>query len=147
MGEAELKDIEERWNAATAGPWNWDINPKYRQVELETAKSLTVMDFVRWGMGGAAPRFRDKENLLHRCDEIMEPIPGREHHAHWAQRINHPDAIAIAAAPTDVRSLIAEVRRLRAEVERLQAINQASTEYPSRDPDLASAFNAMRSGS
>lgn len=121
MDEAELKAIEERWNAASAGEWFWDVNPKYRQVELETSKGFTVMDFVRWGMGAAAPRFRDKENLLHRCDAIMEPIPGREHHAHWAQTINHPDAVAIAAAPSDVRSLIAEVRRLKAENRAMQS--------------------------
>lgn len=60
---------------------------------------------------------------------MMEPIPGREHHAHWAQQINHPDAVAIAAAPEDVRSLIAEVRRLRVENANLNdRLNHAADE-------------------
>lgn len=115
MTEDELEKIEERWNKASEGRWMWEMNPKYHNIDLRTSCGMTVMDFVRWGMGGAAPRFRDERNILHRVDKMMEPIPGREHHAHWAQRINHPDAVAIAAAPEDVRDLIAEVRRLRVE--------------------------------
>lgn len=114
MTDVELAEIEERWNRASKGRWMWEINPKSHHVDLETSFGMTVMDFVRWGMGGAAPRFRDENDLLHRVDKMMEPIPGREHHACWAQRINHPDAVAIAAAPEDIRSLIAEVRRLNA---------------------------------
>lgn len=119
MDEQELKRVEGRWNAASAGKWFWDVNPKCHQVTLETSKHMIVMDFVRWGMGSAAPRFR-VDGLMQRAEVLSEPIPGREHHAHWERLINHPDAIAIQNAPEDVRQLIAEVRRLRAENERLK---------------------------
>lgn len=120
MTEQELERIEERWSKASKGGWLWEINPKYKTVSLRSRAGMIVMDFVRWGMGSAAPRFLDESHLLHRVDKLMEPIPGREHHSHWAQQINHPDALAIAAAPEDVRDLIAEVRRLNAEVEGLK---------------------------
>jgi len=113
MTDEELAEIEERWAKASKGKWMWEINPKSHSVDLGTSYGMTVMDFVRWGMGRAAPRFRDESDILRRADTLMEPIPGREHHSHWAQRINHPDAVAIAAAPEDIRSLLAEVRRLR----------------------------------
>lgn len=118
MTDDELKAIEDRWNAASAGGWSWDVNPKYRQVTLRTSLNMIVMDFVRWGMDNAAPRFR-VDGLMQRCETLSEPIPGREHHAHWARWINHPDAIAIQNAPKDVRSLLAEVRFLREENESL----------------------------
>ena len=67
---------------------------------------LTVMDFARWGMGGAVPRFRDTAedglNLMDRlCDkpDWTAPEPGREHHKRWYQTVTHPDARLMAAAP------------------------------------------------
>lgn len=121
MDKSELKVIEERWNAASAGKWFWDVNPKANQVTLETSLHMIVMDFVRWGMNRASPRFR-VNGLMQRCETLSEPIPGREHHSDWERWINHPDAIAIAAAPEDIRSLIAEVRRLREENEKMKTL-------------------------
>lgn len=67
---------------------------------------LTVMDFARWGLGGAVPRFRDTSedgfNLMDRlCDnpEWIAPEPGREHHKSWHLLVTHPDARLMAAAP------------------------------------------------
>jgi hypothetical protein len=67
---------------------------------------LTVMDFARWGMSHAVPRFRDTSvggmNLMDRlCDrpEWIAPEPGREHHKGWHQLVSHPDARLMAAAP------------------------------------------------
>ena len=121
MSDDELAEIEERWSKASNGAWIWEVNPKYHTVSLRSRGGLVVMDFVRWGMGSAAPRFLDENHLLHRVDKLMEPIPGREHHSHWAQQVNHPDAVAIAAAPEDVRSLLAEVRRQRDENRAMQS--------------------------
>ena len=121
MTEDELAEIEERWSKASSGAWIWEVNPKYHTVSLRSRGGLVVMDLVRWGMGSAAPRFLDENHLLHRVDKLMEPIPGREHHSHWAQQVNHPDAVAIAAAPEDVRDLIAEVRRLKTENRAMQS--------------------------
>ncbi len=93
----------------TPGPWRWEVNHKSKQMDLcggaRPKFDLTVMDCVRWGMGGAAFRFIDARNIMHRADGLTVPVAGREHHASWFQTINHPDAILIAAAP----DLLAEV--------------------------------------
>ena len=90
----------------TPGPWRWEINEKSREVHLSGGRpafDLSVLDFVRWGMGGASPRFnvagRDGLNLMHRADEFAVPVAGREHHSYWFQGLSHPDADLIAAAP------------------------------------------------
>lgn len=54
---AKLRKIAE---AATPGPWQWFGNTKMHEVYLATPDRgrLLVMDFARWGMGGAQPRFQ-----------------------------------------------------------------------------------------
>jgi hypothetical protein len=90
----------------TPGPWRWELNIASKQVRLVGGKvkyDLNVMDFVRYGMGNAAPRFnverRENLHLMTRADELGSIVPGREHHAEWFQAIDHPDANLIAAAP------------------------------------------------
>lgn len=96
----------------TPGPWRFELNRKSRRVQLCGGKptyDLTVMDFVRWGMDSAAPRFRtDRANLniMKRAEEFGAVVLGREHHADWFQSIDHPDARLIEAAP----DLLAAVR-------------------------------------
>lgn len=100
----------------TAGPWRWEINAKHKNIALVGGKpryDLTVMDFTRWGMGGAAPRLRDLAhdgmNILHRaCDrpDWIAPFQGREHHADWCAAITHADMVLIAAAPVLLESLV-----------------------------------------
>lgn len=94
---------------ATPGPWRWEINATSKSVHLVGGRpqfDLTVMDFDRWGMGGATIRLRDPAHdglqLLHKVHERPDwiaPIAGREHHANWCATIVHPDARLIAAAP------------------------------------------------
>lgn len=75
------------------------MNPKSNTVELSRGKyGDIVLDFKRWGMGGATPRFR-VDGLMRTAVEVSAPQPGREHHAEWWRIINHPDASLIAAAP------------------------------------------------
>lgn len=89
----------------TPGPWRWELNEKSKRVQLCGAAGfdLTVMDFVRWGMGGASPRLRDLNrpdlNLMKRIDIWGSPVEGRLHHESWFKAINHPDANLIAVAP------------------------------------------------
>lgn len=89
----------------TAGPWRWEINRKSRIVQLcggENPFDLTVIDHVRYGPQGAAPRFREdvrNTNIMHHAKEYAAPVMGREHHAEWFAGLNHPDAKLIAEAP------------------------------------------------
>lgn len=96
---------------ASAGPWRWEINLQSKTVQLVGGKpqfDKTVMDFERWGMGGAAPRFNEaiagnEYNIMSRVHEKREwikPFDERAHHANWCAAIDHPDAALIAAAPT-----------------------------------------------
>jgi hypothetical protein len=93
----------------TAGPWRWEFNAEHRSVHLVGGHpqfDLTIMDFTRWGMGGAGIRLRDVAadglNLMHKLHERsdwIEPFPGRSHHKHWCANVIHPDMRVIAAAP------------------------------------------------
>ena len=102
----------------TPGPWRWEVNRSHKSVKLcgGPPKSgfgkydLTVMDFRRYGMNGAAPVFWhwDYNKFVgrpQRADELAAEVPGREHHAGWFAGINHPDAHLIAAAPCLLEAL------------------------------------------
>jgi hypothetical protein len=90
----------------TPGPWAWRVNRSARQVELVARHSgtLLVMDFDRWGMQRAEPRFRDS-GLMVNARELTATIPGEEHNEHWYRTLEHPDARLIAAAPTMLAAL------------------------------------------
>lgn len=90
-------------NTHTPGPWRWELNEKSHLVTLcggVPRFDMTVMDFVRYGMGHGAPRFRSGPvDNMHRVEKFGAIVLGREHHAGWFKGIEHPDAHLIAAAP------------------------------------------------
>lgn len=110
----------------TPGPWRWEINRDSKILHLVGGVprfDLTVMDFSRWGMTRAVPRFRDTSldgmNLMDRlCDkpEWIADFPGRSHHANWCADVIHPDARLMAAAPI-----------LYAALEKIAAVNEFNT--------------------
>lgn len=122
MTDEDLKAIEDRAAAATPGPWEWYGNTKYTgnfYLSTKNRGRIFVMDFVRWGMRGAQPRFQ-KDHLLVNGSELVnyEVKPGAKRGDPQLYRedfigILHPDAIFIAAARSDVAALTEEVRRLR----------------------------------
>lgn len=96
----------------TPGPWRWEVNEKHKSMQLVGGVpkyDLTIMDFERWGMHGAAPMLRETEedgmNIMRRCTVFAVPVAGREHHAHWFKTIDHPDARLMASAPDLLEAL------------------------------------------
>lgn len=117
----------------TGGRWRWEINLENKRLHLVGGPyrefDLTIMDFDRWGMGGAVATLRDTSvdgmNIMHRLPDRKDwiaPFPGRAHHANWCQQVTHPDMRWIEEAnPKVIRSLLDERDRLAAEVEALRA--------------------------
>ena len=103
-------------DAHTPGPWRWEFNASSKTVQLCGGRpkfDLMIMDFTRFGMNGAAPRFVERpgpgHEIMERCEKFAEVVPGREHHARWFKTVNHPDARLMAAAP-DLFDLVLQYR-------------------------------------
>lgn len=115
-------EIRARAEAATAGPWRWEVNLYGKQVNLQGGRrpyDISVMRFERWGMRGAAPTFLtpgqdDWHQRSERAEVYATPAPGRGHHADWFQLLDHRDANFIEHARADIPWLLDEIARLRA---------------------------------
>lgn len=110
MDAKQLAEIKAREQAATSAPWHWDVATANKSVDLENRRDK-IMDFVRYGTNQAAPRF-NVDGIMERADTLTKSIPGMEHHRGFDDYINHPDAIFIEHARTDIPALVAEVERL-----------------------------------
>jgi hypothetical protein len=109
----------------TRGPWRWEVNLTSRVISLEGGYpqyDMTVMDFTRWGMNGAQPRFV-VDGLLYKAEEFKRVAPEREHHARWFQLLDHPDANLIAAAPDLLEGLKQAARELEQYVDLQQKLD------------------------
>lgn len=106
MNEQELNEIEARAEAATPGPWFWDTNRRYKSTMLKAPQNggTCVMDFTRWGMQSAQPRFNDT------CASFGGILYTMEQYDKTG--LPNPNADFIAHARQDVPALVAEVRRL-----------------------------------
>lgn len=115
---ATLDAIRARWEAARPGPWMWKGNLSAQSICLMSRRGWgdTVMDFRRWGMSGAQPAF-NIDGLLYRAfqgkDGKSLMVAPESWNAWNIRGIDHPDAIAIAAAPQDVQTLLDIIDTLR----------------------------------
>ena len=130
MTKEKLDEIRARLNAATPGPWEWDVNSIHKLARLMTTHSgrYVVMDFTRWGTQSAIPRFQVYEKyegkVRERCskgfaraDELLKSVPGLEHHRGYDDYICHPDADLIANAPSDIQTLLDYIEELERRIE------------------------------
>lgn len=83
----------------TPGPWYWDINRRNRTIRLWGGNRLVVMDFSRWGMQAAQPRFSDRPDEKHggimwNAEDFDAGVVDG-----YKSISDHPDARLIAQAP------------------------------------------------
>lgn len=128
---AVIEAIRARRGAAARGPWHWSGNTDTQQIRLSNwvpgAGRCTVMDFTRWGMQSARPRFVDRDRMMIYAAPVYEVAPAatrrddpRVYRGDIVD-IRHPDAQLIAHAPQDIDDLLAEIDRLNAELATYQA--------------------------
>jgi hypothetical protein len=85
--------------AATKGPWQWRGYTRPRKMYLASLTHMIpiVMDFERWGMRNAQPRFRDaSRDLMVNASDLV--IPDDAENPNGFHGINHADAKFIVEA-------------------------------------------------
>jgi hypothetical protein len=121
MTKLDIQAIRARNEARTPGKWQWFGNTKQNEVYLATVDRgrVFVMDFVRWGMSGAQPRFQvalnggDDSGIMRsigemaKNEEVSKPavIFGPLFEVAYRRDfigIGHPDAQFLAHASTDI---------------------------------------------
>jgi hypothetical protein len=98
----------------TPGPWGWFGNTQTNHIYLATKHGgrRYVMDFTRWGMRGAQPRFHPERCGMVDVKDLVTFEVGQRSvvgvdqakqdtsvYRYDIRGINHPDANLIAAAP------------------------------------------------
>lgn len=104
----------------TPGPWKWFGNANSNHVYLATTHSgrRYVMDFVRWGMRGAQPRFQPERGGMVDAKDLLQFEVGEQSivgmdeakkdgsvYRYDVRGINCADARLIAAAPDLLEAL------------------------------------------
>lgn len=114
MTESELREIEERWANATPGPWHTGgpVTRKSITAPLTLAPYGNGLSAEVWEVGRRGQQFAPGIAVVnHSSSDDGSEVTEAE-----------PNAIAIAAAPTDIADLIAEVRRLKAQLQQTSEV-------------------------
>lgn len=145
----QTEEIRAMLEAATPGPWMWDMRTGSQSCMLVTAHSgrYYIMGFERWGFHNACPVFQTYKTYhgpvskrgstdLVRADKLAKPIPGMEHHIGFDEYIDHPDAKLIAKAPEIIAHLLTENAALRARAEAGEVMRPADEWHEDHGPAL-----------
>lgn len=135
-GMTALEEIKKALEGVTPGPWKWFGNASSNHVYLATTHSgrRYVMDFVRWGMRGAQPRFQPAKGGMIDAKDLLQfevgdrDIVGMEAakkdgsvYRYDVRGIDCPDARYIAAVnPAVITELIYTLESLQRENEELR---------------------------
>lgn len=127
IDDVDIAAIRATLASLPAAPWQWFGNALTREVYLATVHDgrVIIMDFERWGMGGAQPRFQialdgEPGNGVMRKLVDLPPALGPQmvgSHRNDFVGIGHPAARFMAESPALVDRLLAEIDRLRTMVE------------------------------
>lgn len=131
-----LEEIKKALEGVTPGPWKWFGNASSNHVYLATTHSgrRYVMDFVRWGMKGAQPRFQPERGGMVDAKDLLQfevgdrDIVGMDAakkdgsvYRYDVRGIDCPDARYIAAVnPAAISELLSTLESLQRENERLE---------------------------
>lgn len=117
---SKIEEIRERAANATAGPWMWYGCYENQNITLCTKDDgmLYVMDFVRWGMQNAQPRFQasgmtpTKDLPIFQVAPDATSIDDPRVYRGTMIGIRHPDAEFIAHSRQDIDDLLAYIDEL-----------------------------------
>lgn len=155
MDRPDTAAIRQRAAVATPGPWRWRGNVDIQNIHLSSiTRGLNeVMDFTRWGMQRARPRFANADRfkgefsggwmqdadqfaVYQVCPEAASRADPRVYRGDIID-LRHPDAEFIAHARQDIDDLLAYIDALRERNERLrQAVIRADAVKAWIEPDL-----------
>lgn len=136
LSDSQIETYSLLASAITPGPWCWCGNADMKSIALATTHSgrQYVMDFVRWGMRGAQPRFQvhnGRNGVMTNAAELIQFEVGDRNivgvqnidfsvYRKCIRGISHPDAVFIKDSPMMVTLLLEEVVELKARVAELE---------------------------
>lgn len=128
--------IKKALEGVTPGPWKWFGDASSNHVYLATTHSgrRYVMDFVRWGMRGAQPRFQPERGGMVDAKDLLQFEVGDQSivgidaarkdgsvYRYDVRGIDCPDARYIAAVnPAAITELLSTIESLQRENEELR---------------------------
>jgi hypothetical protein len=120
LTEERLKEIKDRADAATFGPWGWFGSGKEPYLATHTGGRVFVMMPRRSGMNGATIFWQGPDFAI--CPTTDFAVKEREYREQldgYHDGIDHPDAKFIAHAREDIPALLAHIAELEAQLERV----------------------------